>query len=80
MAIKGIDEKCLIKTAMTAEQIAKEISDYVDEAVNTINILRAGWDAMFGYYAIVRAGRNRLWIVSEGSVVPDNGWINERCL
>lgn len=80
MIIKGIGEKYLDKTGMTAEEISKEISYCIGENVNTINILSAGWDAMFGDYAVIRAGRNRLWIVSKGKVEPDNGWVNERGL
>lgn len=80
MVVKGIGEKYLDKTGMTAEDISKEISYYIGENVNTINILSAGWDVMFGDYAVIRAGRNRLWIVSKGKVEPDNGWVNERGL
>jgi len=80
MIVKGIDKKYLIKTGMTAEQVVDEISSCLNENVNTINILSAGWDAMFGDYALVRAGRNKLWIVSHGEVNPDNGWAKERCL
>ena len=78
--VKGIDKEYLVKTGMTAEQIAEDISDYLEETVNTITILSAGWDAMFGYYAVVRAVRNRLWVVSDGSVMPYNDVARERCL
>jgi len=80
MVLKGLNKTYLNETGMTAEQIASEISDYIGESVNTINILSAGWDMMFGKYAVVRAGRNRLWIVSRGHVEQDNGWIKERYL
>ena len=80
MIIKGLDKKYLVKTKTTAERIADDISMYVGESVKTINILSAGWDAMFGDYAVVRAARNRLWIISNSEVIPDNGWVKERCL
>lgn len=80
MTVKGIDEKYLKRTNLTAEEIAAKISDYTGETVNTIRILSAGWDAMFGHYATVRASRNRKWLIYDGKVMEDNGWINERCL
>ena len=80
MVVKGLDKKYLIKVEMTAEKIANEISRYVDETVKTINILSAGWDAIFGDYVVIRAARNRLWIVSKCEVMPDNGWSRERGL
>ena len=80
MIVKGLDERYLVDTGMTVEEIADEISDYSDVPVRTINIVSAGWDAMFGNYAVVRASRNRLWIVSKGEVMPDNGWSRERGL
>ena len=80
MTVKGLDGKYLIKTNMTAEKIADEIGGYTNEPVKTINIISAGWDAIFGDYAVVRAARNRLWIASKGEVMPDNGWVSERGL
>lgn len=80
MIVKGIDERYLKETGMTAKEIAERISDYTGETVNTIRIMSAGWDAMFGRYATVRASRNRKWIINDGEVMEDNGWIKERDL
>lgn len=45
MVVKGIGEEYLEKTGMTAEQIATDISYKINETVNTITIVSAGWDA-----------------------------------
>lgn len=80
MTIKGLDKSYLLKTEMTAKQIANEISDLVEETINTINILSAGWDAFFGYYAVIRTAKNRHWVVSKGEVFPYSGFAKDRCL
>lgn len=79
MTIKGLDESYLVKTEMTAKQIANEISDLVEETINT-NILSAGWDAFFGWYAVVRTAKNRHWVVSKGEVFPYSGFAKDRGL
>ena len=80
MVIKGLDENYLVKTEMTAEQIANEISDLIEENVNTIKILSAGWDAFFGWYAVVKTARNRHWVVTKGEVFPYDGFAKDRGL
>lgn len=80
MTIKGLDKSYLLETEMTAKQIANEISDLVEETINTINILSAGWDAFFGYYAVVRTAKNRHWVVSKGEVFPYSGLAKDRGL
>lgn len=78
MTIKGLNESYLVKTKMTAEQIANEISDLVEETINTINILSAGWDAFFGHYAVIRTAKNRHWVVSNGEVFAYSGFAKDR--
>lgn len=79
--VKGIDDSYLNKTEMTAEQIVEEIMyGYLDETVNTITILSAGWDAFFGYYAVVKTAKNRHWVVSKGRVEPYGSFAKERYL
>lgn len=80
MVIKGLDENYLIITKMTAEQIASEISDLVEETVNTINILSAGWDAFFGWYAVVKTAKNRHWVISNGEVFEYSEFARDRDL
>lgn len=80
MIVKGLDKSYLTKTEMTVEEIAEEISDYLDVDIKTINILSAGWDGLIGNYAVIRAGHNRLWIVTKDGVIPDNGLSRERLL
>ena len=80
MIIKGLDENYLVKTKMTAEQIANAISDLVEEAVNTIKILSAGWDAFFGCYAVVKTAKNRHWVISNGEVFAYRGFAKDRGL
>lgn len=80
MTIKGLNESYLVKTEMTAEQIANEISDLVEETINTINILSAGWDAFFGWFAVVKTAKNRHWVVSKGEVFAYSGLAKDRGL
>ncbi len=80
MIIKGLDENYLLKTKMTAEQIANEISDLIEETVNTIKILSAGWDAFFGWYAVVKTAKNRHWVISNGEVLAYSGFAKDRGL
>lgn len=80
MVVKGIGEEYLEKTGMTAEQIATDISDEINETVNTITIVSAGWDAWIGYYAAVRTARNRYWIINNGKVFRGNSWYKERSM
>ena len=82
MVIKGLDEKYLEKTEMTAEQIVNEIYDITNDIfeIHTITILSAGWDVYFGNYAVVRTAHNKHWVVTKGEVIPYNGFAKERDL
>lgn len=80
MIIKGLDKSYLVKTGMTIEEIVDQIMDYIDETVNTITILSAGWDAFYGNYAVIRTAKNRHWVVSNSMVLTYNGFAKERGL
>lgn len=80
MLIKGLDKSSIKHTKMTIEEIGQNISEMLNKNIKTITIISVGWDAFFGNYAVVRAGGNKLWIVSDGEIIENNGWIKERNL
>lgn len=87
MEIKGLDKSYLVKTNMTAEQIAEEIINYIEEntypskevTIRVMHILSAGWDAFYGWYAVVKA-KGKMWVASHDEVTPYNSWARERGL
>lgn len=80
MMVKGLDKSYLLKTKMSVEEIVRTISYELGKNIKQITILSAGWDGLFGNYAVIRAGGNIKWIVLDGDIQRDNGWIAERCL